>query len=82
MIWGKSCWWLRSPSSSNGNNERNINPSGTMNNNNSNNTNGVAPDCVVSKHKVTFWRNQSPHDKELLSQPIMAKRSADAIYFI
>ena len=30
----------------NANNVRNVNPSGTLNNNNANNTNGAVPDCV------------------------------------
>lgn len=37
---------LRTPNPSNGNNERNVNTSGALDNNNSNNTNGVAADCI------------------------------------
>lgn len=35
---------VRSPNPSNANNERNVNPSGELNNNNANNTNGVSAD--------------------------------------
>ena len=37
---------LRSPNAGNGNNVRNVNPDGSLNNNNANNSNGVAPDWV------------------------------------
>lgn len=36
-------WWLASTNPSNANNERNVNPSGALNNNNANNVSGVAP---------------------------------------
>ena len=36
---------FRSPNAGNGNNVRNVNTSGAINNNNANNSNGVAPDC-------------------------------------
>ena len=41
-----------SPNVGNGNNVRNINPSGNVNNNNANNSNGVAPDCENGRHGV------------------------------
>ena len=47
-------WWLRSPNVSNSNNVRNVNTSGSLNNNNANNAYGVAPDCVYSQFKVSF----------------------------
>lgn len=43
----------RSPNVGNGNNVRNINPAGNVNNNNANNSNGVAPDCENSRHGVS-----------------------------
>lgn len=42
----------RSPNVGNGNNVRNINPDGNVNNNNANNSNGVAPDCMNSQDGV------------------------------
>lgn len=39
-------WWLRSPNPSNGNNERNVNTSGALNNNNAYNGNGAVADSV------------------------------------
>lgn len=38
-------WWLRSPNPWNGNNVRNVTPSGALNNNNANNGNAVAAAC-------------------------------------
>lgn len=40
--WSRN-WWLASTNPWNGNNERNVNPSGALNNNNANNTNGACP---------------------------------------
>ena len=42
-------WWLRSPNTSNANNERNVNTDGSLNNNNANNGNWLAPDRVTSE---------------------------------
>ena len=36
------------PNPSNGNNVRNVNTSGALNNNNANNNNGVAADCILN----------------------------------
>ena len=36
-------WWLGSTNPWNGNNERNVKPDGSLNNNNANNTNGACP---------------------------------------
>lgn len=41
-----------SPNVGNGNNVRNVNPSGNINNNNANNSNGVAPDCESCQIEV------------------------------
>lgn len=59
-----------SPNVGNGNNVRNINPSGNVNNNNANNSNGVAPDCEKCVHVVSPFRpNPERSRKERLSSP-------------
>ena len=45
--------YRRSPNVGNGNNVRNVNPSGNVNNNNANNANGTAPDCENCQHVVS-----------------------------
>ena len=57
-----------SPNVGNGNNVRNINPSGNVNNNNANNSNGVAPDCENSQHEVSTRLKPVPSHKERLSR--------------
>lgn len=58
-----------SPNVGNGNNVRNINPSGNVNNNNANNSNGVAPDCGKSQHVVSPSGSNPEHSrKERLSR--------------
>lgn len=39
---------IASPNVGNGNNVRNVNTDGNINNNNANNSSGVAPACVVA----------------------------------
>lgn len=59
-----------SPNVGNGNNVRNINPSGNVNNNNANNSNGVAPDCEKCVHVVSpKGPNPERSHKERLSSP-------------
>lgn len=58
-----------SPNVGNGNNVRNINPAGNVNNNNANNSNGVAPDCEISQHVVGPKGQKPEHShKERLSR--------------
>ena len=57
-----------SPNVGNGNNVRNVNPSGNINNNNANNSNGVAPDCENGQHGVSGHPRKPVHSrKERLS---------------
>lgn len=57
-----------SPNVGNGNNVRNVNPSGNINNNNANNSNGVAPDCENSQYVVNPEGSKPEHSrKERLS---------------
>ena len=69
MSMGNGCY-CGSPNVGNGNNVRNINPTGNVNNNNANNSNGVAPDCENSEHVVSPEEGQNPvHSrKERLSR--------------
>lgn len=57
-----------SPNVGNGNNVRNINPSGNVNNNNANNSNGVAPDCENGQHVVSTRLKPGHSHKERLSR--------------
>lgn len=67
MTTGNSCQ-SGSPNVGNGNNVRNINPSGNVNNNNANNSNGVAPDCEKRQHAVSPKGPNPEHSrKEQLS---------------
>lgn len=45
-------WWLRTPTPSNANNERNVNSSGALNNNNANNGIGAVADYVAHTDRV------------------------------
>lgn len=57
------------PNVGNGNNVRNINLDGNINNNNANNSNGVAPDCEISQHVVGPEGQNPEHSrKERLSR--------------
>lgn len=59
---------IASPNAGNGNNVRNVNPTGAVNNNNANNSNGVAPDCEDGRIKVSPSGPKSEHSrKERLS---------------
>lgn len=42
-------WWLRTPNVGNANNSRNVNTSGSLDNNNANNGNGASPDCEKAR---------------------------------
>ena len=63
----------RSPNVGNGNNVRNINPSGNVNNNNANNSNGVAPDCMNSQNGV----GEDPSQKPVHSSKERSSRSGE-----
>lgn len=49
----ESCNFDDTPNPANANNARNVNPSGTINNNNANNGNGCVPDCVIDEEAGT-----------------------------
>ena len=70
-----------SPNVGNGNNVRNINPTGNVNNNNANNSNGVAPDCGKRQHVVSEDPSPNPvHSrKERLSSLTDEHTSIDAV---
>ena len=70
-----------SPNVGNGNNVRNINPTGNVNNNNANNSNGVAPDCGKRQHVVSEDSSPNPvHSrKERLSSLKDEHTSIDAV---
>ena len=55
----ESCNFDDTPNPANANNARNVNPSGTINNNNANNGNGCVPDCVKDEEA-----GMSSHDGE------------------
>ena len=57
---------VRSPNPSNANNERNVNPDGSLNNNNANNTNGVSGDRENVRSSKQKCRKQSTHTGDRL----------------
>lgn len=67
QLMGNGCVY-GSPNVGNGNNVRNINPSGNVNNNNANNSNGVAPDCENGQHVVSTRLKPGHSHKERLSR--------------
>lgn len=72
------------PNSGNGNNVRNLNPTGNLNNNNANNSNGVAPDCGYAGIKVSLFQteiNAITQGTANLSCRKQAKTILDAVCF-
>ena len=55
--------WLRSPNPSNGNNVRNVNTDGSLNNNNAYNGNGAAVDCENCQYQVAERPKQHTHTR-------------------
>ena len=54
-------WWLSSVNPSNANNVRNVNTSGSLDNNNANNSNGVVPRLWESERQVSTITPNAKH---------------------